>query len=189
MHSWILTVSFTWCIDAQYLLVPAGRLHSHCLILTTELNLSVAASRIIFQENEHFRGALPRIQQSELQCNQCCGCFMGERNGLLLARWVSHPAWNSGRNHHNVGSDTVGCSRLHLFCVLIWSWWFTCQRVDICCWSRRAYKGRDIDHQTWFSICVSDSYYKKHLCFFLLCWKYNTDIHPDLVNFAGSKIS
>lgn len=62
-----------------------------------------------------------------------------KRDGLLL-RWVSHPARNSGRNDHNAGSDTVCFGWLHLFCLLLWSWWFTCQRVYICCWGWHTYK-------------------------------------------------
>ena len=134
-HSLFLLMLFTWCVDTQDPLVPARRLHSQHLILTGELNLGVAASRLVSQKNEHLRRALPNRQHSELQCNQCKGCFVEKRNGLRLTRWVSHPAWNPGWNHHRAGS--VGSSWLHLFWLLPWSWWFTCQWIDVYCWGRQ----------------------------------------------------
>lgn len=85
-HSLFLLILFTWCVDTQDPLVPASRLHSQHLILTGELDLGVAASRLVPQKNEHLRRALPNRQHSELQCNQCKGCFVQKRNGLRLTR-------------------------------------------------------------------------------------------------------
>lgn len=63
-----LIVLFTRRTDAQHQLVPPSGLHSHVLVLVAELHLAVAVCRLVFQENEHLRGALPsRREQASLR--------------------------------------------------------------------------------------------------------------------------